>query len=259
MNHLTEERKQSILIELEENGKVYVNFLSEKLGVTPETIRRDLASLEEHRLLKRVHGGAVPFRGERLEPPFEKKRKIRQQEKERIGQRAAKCIESNDTILIDVGTTTLELCHAIHNVENLTIVTNSLKAASVLNDRLEKKAFSGNIIILGGMLNTAQQSIKGSLTAKMLEAFRVDKAFISCGGITKGYVSDFDIEEIEISKMMMNISRESILLADHSKINKEAFYLIGELTLFDYIISDLQPDEEWQDVLKDNDVTWITA
>ncbi|MGG3574273.1 DeoR/GlpR family DNA-binding transcription regulator [Bacillus gobiensis] len=259
MNHLTEERKQSILVELEDKGKVFVNFLAEQLGVTPETIRRDLASLEEQRLIKRVHGGAVPFRGERLEPPFEKKRKIRQQEKQRIGEAAAKCIESNDTIIIDVGTTTLELCHAIKDVENVTIVTNSLKAASALNDRLEKKAFSGKIIILGGMLNTSQQSIKGSLTAQMLEAFRVDKAFISCGGISRGFVSDFDIEEIEISKMMMSITRESYLLADHSKINKEAFYLIGELSLFDWIISDIQPDKEWQSLLIDNEVTWITA
>lgn len=93
----------------------------------------------------------------------------------------------------------------------------------------------------------------------MLESFRVDKAFISYGGISCGYVSDFDIEEIEISKMMMNITRETFLLADHSKINKEAFYLIGELSKFDWIISDIQPDKEWQSMLKDNDVTWITA
>ncbi|WP_141432855.1 DeoR/GlpR family DNA-binding transcription regulator [Bacillus sp. 03113] len=259
MNHVTEERKQSILIELEQKGKVFVNILSEQLGVTPETIRRDLASLEEQRLLKRVHGGAVSFRGERIEPSFEKKRKIRQAEKKHIGEAAAKCIESGDTIVIDVGTTTLELCHAIHNVENITIVTNSLIAASTLNDRLEKKAFSGEIIILGGMLHTAQQSIKGALTAQMLNSFRVDKAFISCGGISQGYVSDFDIEEIEVSKVMMKISRESYLLADHSKINKEAFYLIGEMSLFDYLISDIDPDKEWKSLMKENNVTWITA
>lgn len=94
-------------------------------------------------------------KGERLEPSFEKKRKVRQQEKQRIGEAAAKCIESDDTIIIDVGTTTLELCHAIKDLENITIVTNSLKAASALNDRLEKKVFSGKIIILGGIVKTA--------------------------------------------------------------------------------------------------------
>lgn len=257
MNETAEHRKENILIELKNKGKVFVAHLAATLEVTPETIRRDLSDLEKNHLLKRTHGGAIPFTGHLIEPIFEKKRKMELNEKQKIGKKAAKTIRSGDTIVIDTGTTTLELCAAIENVTNITIITHSLAGASLLTKRLEQKYFSGQIIILGGAVNSAQYSIVGSLTAQMLMPFKVNKAYISCGGISEQAVSDYNIEEVNISKIMMSLADENFILADHTKLGKQAFYKINELSHFDNIICDVDPDEAWKEQCNRNQISWI--
>lgn len=259
MNQTSEQRRDKILFELRNNGKVYVVRLAELLEVTPETIRRDLSDMEKKQLLTRTHGGAVPFTGNLLEPIFDKKRRMEKKEKQKIGKKAAETIKKGDTIVIDTGTTTLELCAAIEGVANITILTNSLAGAALLTRRLEQKYFSGKIIVLGGVVNTAQHSIKGSLTAQMLAPFKVNKAYLSCGGISEQSVSDYDIEEINISKIMMSIADENFVLADHTKLDRQAFYTINKLDCFDNIICDAEPDGKWDKLCQQNQITWIKA
>lgn len=259
MNRTSEQRRVKILYELKNNGKVYVVQLAELLEVTPETIRRDLSDLEKKQLLTRTHGGAIPFTGNLLEPIFDKKRRMEKSEKQKIGRRAAETIKKGDTIVIDTGTTTLELCAAIEGAENITILTNSLAGAALLTKHLEQKLFSGRIIVLGGVVNTAQHSIKGSLTAQMLAPFKVNKAYLSCGGISEQTVSDYDIEEINISKIMMSIADENFVLADHSKLDRQAFYTINKLAFFDNIICGAGPEGKWDEICHRNQITWIKA
>jgi DeoR family fructose operon transcriptional repressor len=255
MSMLPEERQQLILRELRRRGKVHVTDLAGRMGVTPETVRRDLAFLEAQKLLKRVYGGAVPFAEEKAEPHFELKMTVMHREKAAIGKKAAERIRDHDRVVLDVGTTTLELARSIRNVDNVTIVTNSLAAAVVLNERLEKKLFSGKVIILGGISNPFQRSISGGMTCEMLRNLHFDKAFLSCGGITPEEVTDYDLEESLASSLMAERSREVYLLADHTKLGRRSFHPICPLEQVDAVICDQDMPPGWNI----SSLKWIVA
>lgn len=259
MNVLLNERQQYILEQLEKDKKVFVASLAQELGVAPETIRRDLDVLEKEKKLKRVHGGAVRYLQTNNEPHFVKKMNVRTKAKVAIGRKAAEFIQDGDTIMIDVGTTTIHIAGAITGVKDLTIVTNSLAAAEELNNRLENQEFDGKIIILGGVTNPAQKSIVGALTCKMLESFRFDKLFLSCGGITTNNVSDYDFEECMVSTVMIERANQVFVLADSSKIDNESFYKICSLSTVDYIICDDDMPSSWKQKELDTMLQWIPA
>jgi DeoR/GlpR family transcriptional regulator of sugar metabolism len=166
-------------------------------------------------------------------------------EKKAIGLKAAELINDHDRVIIDVGTTTLELAHALKNVENVTIVTLSLAAANVLSDRLEEKWFSGQVIVLGGSVNPYQKSISGGMTCELLRNLHFDKAFLSCGGLTPEEVTDYDMEESLASSIMVERANEVFLLADHSKLGRRSFYHICPLEHIDGVICDREKPGDW--------------
>jgi len=260
MSVLAEERKQVILEELNNFGKVKVLPLAERFQVSSETIRRDLDALEQLGKLKRVYGGAVKQLYEAGEPPYQQRQDINLAAKRAIGKQAAQLLQDGDTVIIDVGTTMLEFARAIKGRKNLTVLTNSLPVAALLSESLYQHVFTGKVIILGGEINTEQQSISGPLCEKMLETFHIDKAFISIGGIslTTG-ISDYDVNESMVSKMMAKVSKSVIVLADQSKIGVHAFCKIAPLEEVDVIVSDQQRPASWVNELEAKGVTWMTA
>ncbi|MFD0829272.1 DeoR/GlpR family DNA-binding transcription regulator [Neobacillus sp. M.A.Huq-85] len=257
MSVMLNERQQYILEQLDREKKVLVASLAEKLGVAPETIRRDLDTLEKEKKLKRVHGGAIKYHQNNQEPHFAKKMKVKTGAKEAIGRKAAEFIEDGDTIMIDVGTTTIHLAKAISGVKDVTIVTNSLAAAEELNTRLENQEFDGKIIVLGGITNPTQKSIVGAMTCKMLKGFRFDKLFLSCGGITMDDVSDFDFEECLVSSTMIERANQVFLLLDSSKVDHESFYKICSLSTVDCIICDKEMPTAWKQNKLDQRLQWV--
>lgn len=259
MNVLSTERHAHILEILEKEKKILVAVLARELGVTPETIRRDLDQLEKEKKLQRVYGGAVKYQQTKNEPHFSKKMNLHADEKAAIGKKAAEFIKDGDTVMIDVGTTTIHLAHSIANVAGVTIVTNSLAVAEELNQRLENKLFDGKVIVLGGITHPEQRSIVGTLTCKMLEAFRFDKVFLSCGGMTINEVSDYDFEECLVSAAMAERGNQVFLLADYAKIDQQSFYKICPLTTVDYVISNEDMPEEWKAKQLDTMLQWISA
>jgi DeoR family fructose operon transcriptional repressor len=259
MTVLLNERHQYILDQLESEKKVLVAFLAQELGVAPETIRRDLDSLEKEKKVKRVHGGAVRYQQTNNEPHFIKKMNVRAKAKEAIGKKAAEFIQDGDTIMIDVGTTTIHLAKSISGVKGITIATNSLAVAEELNNLLEIHEFDGKIIILGGVTNPTQKSIVGALTCKMLEAFSFDKLFLSCGGVTNHYVSDYNFEECLVSSAMIERANQVFLLSDSSKIDNESFYKICSLSTVDYIICDEDMPASWKQKELDTMLQWVLA
>ncbi|MDP4164087.1 MAG: DeoR/GlpR family DNA-binding transcription regulator [Bacillota bacterium] len=259
MNVLFTERQEYILDLLEKEKKILVTNLAKDLGVTPETIRRDLDTLEKEKKLQRVHGGAVKYHQTKSEPHFLKKMNVKSDDKKAIGKKAAEFIQNGDTVMLDVGTTTIHLAGAISGVYGVTIVTNSLAAAEVLNRRLENREFDGKVIVLGGVTNPAQKSIVGSLTCKMLEAFRFDKVFLSCGGMTITDVSDYDFEECLVSAAMVDRANQVFLLSDSSKIDLQSFYKICSLTTVDYVICNHDMPSAWKEKHLDTMLQWITT
>ncbi|MFP3387719.1 DeoR/GlpR family DNA-binding transcription regulator [Brevibacillus sp. SIMBA_040] len=260
MSISAEERKKAIIEELNLYGKVKVLSLAERLEVSSETIRRDLDALEQVGRLKRVYGGAVKENYAEGEPPYQERQDINLAAKRVIGQHAAELLADGETVVIDTGTTMLEFARMIQGRKRLTVLTNSLPVAALLSEALNQHVFTGKVILLGGEVNTEQQSISGPLCEKMLETFHVDKAFISVGGISlSSGISDYDINESMISKTMARVSKAVFVLADQSKIGVQAFCKIISLDAVDVIISDHEKPASWESELERKGVTWMTV
>lgn len=260
MSILAEERKRVIIERLMLEGQVKVPELSLRCAVSEETVRRDLILLEREGTVKRVYGGAVLVKPANQEPPYLLRQKEKAEEKARIGKAAAALIASGDTIVIDVGTTTLELAKAIAGCERLTVLTNSIAAAYYLMQSLNERRFSGKIIVIGGELNPEQQSLSGVSGEQAMKQFRVDKAFISIGGISiKRGISDYDLGEAGMSRLMVEAASQTIVLADDSKLNKEAFIEIVPLRRVHTIVSNVPAPKEWLTLMKSHYLHWIEA
>ncbi|WP_338042316.1 DeoR/GlpR family DNA-binding transcription regulator [Paenibacillus alba] len=257
---LAQERKDLILQTLYREGKVKVLPMAEQLGVSSETIRRDLDVLEVEGKLHRVYGGAVRSGYEHGEPSFQQRTELYADAKQRIGIRAAELIEDGDTIALDVGTTMMELARSIQGKKNITILTNSLPIASYLSEALNNNRFTGKVFMLGGQLNPEQQSITGPLCEQMMGQFYLNKAYLSIGGLslTSG-VTDYDLNETFISKLFAKSAREVIVLADQSKIGVQAFTQIIPLEDVDIVVSDQEHPRDWKDLLERKGVYWIAC
>jgi DeoR family transcriptional regulator, fructose operon transcriptional repressor len=251
------ERHKVIIRELEIKSKIGVVELASKLKVTPETIRKDLSVLEKNKKLRRIHGGAIHCVQLGKEPHFEKKVWNFNNQKQMIGEVASTFIMDGDIIALDVGTTTVHIARSLKNVKNVTIVTNSLVVAEIVNYRLENHLFDGQVIVLGGKSNPHQRSISGPITNHLLEKFHFDKAFISCGGINQKGIYDFDIDEASASSIMINRAKQVFVVADSSKMNKNVLFEISSFSSIDYLITDTDMPVEWSKDARLGHVNWI--
>jgi DeoR/GlpR family transcriptional regulator of sugar metabolism len=249
-----EERKRKILDELNREDKVQVITLAEELNVSTETIRRDLERLDKERKLKKVYGGAVKASYDSWEPPFDQKIQINAVEKAMIGRLAASLVQDGDTIMVDYGTTTIEMIRHLEGRKNVTIVTHSIPTML-----LAMEIFGGRIIFIGGEINVAQQSSIGPIAEGNLQQLRVNKAFISAGGISIiDGVTDYQLNEASISRKMMERAEEIYILADHSKFGKTTFANIAPLNGLYSIITDSGCPEEWRRTLAEKEIElWI--
>ncbi|MEE6452280.1 DeoR/GlpR family DNA-binding transcription regulator [Gottfriedia acidiceleris] len=260
MSVLPEERKNEILKELNKKGKVKVVELVEQFNVSEETIRRDLMMLEEKGLLKKVYGGAIKTVYQNEEPPFTQRTIVNQEAKVKIGKKAIDLISNGDVIAIDVGTTMLEFAHGIVNKKDITIITNSLPVSALLTESLNQNKFTGQILLLGGIIDPKQQSICGSMTEQLLDQFNIDKAFISAGGVsTKNGVSNYHLHESLVSRKMVEVSKQVILLTDFSKMGVDTFCKVCALEKVDVIVSDQEFPDEWNGHANLEEIEWIKA
>ncbi len=232
----TPERRDYILQELKRNGTVNVKDINERFKVSTVTIRKDLEILEKKNLLLRVRGGAIRlnynFIGE--DNSISEKQKLNYKEKQLIGKAAVSLINENDTIILDSGTTTLEVAKNLHKFQNLSIITNALNIAIVLN---EYKRF--RVIIPGGYLREKSMSLIGPIAESFLKNFYCDKLFLGIDSFSleKG-VSTPILEEACMNQTMISISKEVIAIFDSSKFEKRSFATITPVTSINTIITD---------------------
>ncbi|OAS18534.1 DeoR/GlpR family DNA-binding transcription regulator [Paenibacillus oryzisoli] len=241
-----EDRRMRILNHLEMEGKVQVHHLSELLTVSTETVRRDLDRLEKEGKLRKVYGGAVKMRMEMVEPPFLNRVQMMKPEKAAIGQLAASLVQDGETIMLDNGTTTIEIVPFLSDKTKVTLITNSIP---ILN--LAMETFRGRIIFAGGEVNQECRAVTGTLVDQLLDQFKVNKAFISAGGIslTDG-ITDFHLAEAVISRKMMQRAEECILVADHSKFGLSTFARVAKLEEISMLITDAGCPKEWVDTIE---------
>jgi len=216
---------------------VRVDVLGRQLGVSPATVRRDLLALERRGEIQRVHGGAVDIGGRVEEPRFEDKATIAPGEKRAIARAALACIEPDDTIYLDGGSTVLELARLLRDRTRLTVVTNSLRAAQ------ELAGGGPRLVLIGGELRRLSQTLVGPLTRHLLEELHVDRAFMGTIGLTSDAgMTTTDPGEAYTKSLVMERAREVILLADGSKIGKVTFARAGRLEHVRVLITDRTAD-----------------
>lgn len=217
-NLFAEERQINILQEIEQKRKVMVNDLVKRFDVSGATIRTDLRQLERAGLLIRTHGGAIAKTKTGFEPNTRQKEVHFVKEKSRIATAALSLIEDGDTIILDTGTTTLELARVLGARKNLTVVTNDLQIAQTLEE------FSAiTVFFLGGVVRKGFHCTVGVRGVEVAAGITVDKAFMGANGfsLTKGATTP-DIGQAENKKQLMKMAGKIILLCDRSKIGRVA-------------------------------------
>ncbi|BAQ10230.1 transcriptional regulator, deor family protein [Bacillus sp. OxB-1] len=249
-----EDRKKVIIETLERDEKVQVRELANELEVSGETIRRDLDRLEKEGVLKKVYGGAVKEKSSR-ELPFDLKTDIMTNEKQAICKAAADLVEDGDSIIIGHGTTPVGIVRYLANKKNVTVITPSIP---VLLSTMEY--FEGKVIFIGGEYEANQKFTSGPLSASVLGQLKANKSFVAAGGLSiNDGMSDYDLQGAGSSRQMMSRADEAIILADHTKFGKTTFAHICSLTDISMIITDEHCSEEWQNVLRDNEIELIIA
>jgi len=243
---MAEERRTQILQIVRTEGRARVNELANRFSSSAVTIRNDLNELHQRGLVLRSHGGAVLPDTILRESPVHERLKTHAEEKRRIGALAATLINDGETIILDSGTTTLEIARQIKNKQGLQVITNGVNIAAELLDAREVQTF-----IVGGTLRVDSASIVGRSTEEMFEQFSADKLFLSGAGCDPDFgVSGANLEETMVNRAMLRIAREIILVADASKFSKRSMVRIAPFSEIDTVISDTGLREEMQEKVR---------
>lgn len=239
-----EERKALILRLVHEERKVTVAELAKRFNVTGATVRADLRELERRGLLTRTHGGAIEKTKTGFEPDSRRREVQNLQAKQRIGQAALALIEDGDTIVLDTGTTTLELARCLNQRKNITVVTNDIVIAQVLED-ME----SVNVIFMGGLLRKGFHCTIGIRGRAIMEGLTVDKAFMAANGFTvaKGATTP-DVQHAETKKLMIAISVKTILLCDRTKLGRVSLAQFLPSNQLEVLVTDGMGEKERQQI-----------
>jgi DeoR family transcriptional regulator, aga operon transcriptional repressor len=232
--NITLERRAKIIEILENRGQVRVDDLSEFFGVSEVTIRNDFDKLEEKGLLIRTRGGGIKNQRVRIDYQLNREATHRLKEKQLIGRKAATLVKERDTILFDSGTTTLEVAKNLTATRDLTVITNALNIAShFMNDT------NVNVIMLGGRLRYSTISLIGPIAEDAMRNLYCDKVFLGVNGIDSKYgISTTHVEDSHLNKMMMNTSKEIIVVTDSSKFLRRSFSLIAPISAVDTVVTD---------------------
>lgn len=229
---LAQERREKILQYLYKDNLIKVAEIKDVFNVSAETIRRDLEYLENEGLLKKVYGGAV-LPKKSLEPSYQTRKIKNLKEKKEIAARTVELIKNGDAIIIDLGTTTLEVAKRLNTKKDLTVITNSIKVA------LEIDLQNNKVILIGGYLREGELSVSGFLTERNLQHFNVDKCIIGVGGISlDGGITDYHVEESQTRKLMISQAETVIAVTDFSKFGIKAFTNICATEDIDILITD---------------------
>ncbi|MBP2437339.1 DeoR/GlpR family DNA-binding transcription regulator [Microbacterium amylolyticum] len=250
------ERQENIAREVRQNGNISVRDIAERFDVTTETARRDLAALEKHGLLRRVHGGAVSAeRASITETGVAERQHSHEAEKTRIATLALSAVPAGfrGSVLVDAGTTTgalLEPLAARLTGGRAEIVTNAVAHAAALAGR------DGlDLTVLGGRVRSVTGAAVGATTVAALEAIRPDIAFVGANGLSAAFgLSTPDPDEAAVKRAMVTAARRTIALVDSSKFDVESLHRFAELSEIDVLVTNEQPSADLATVLAAHDV-----
>lgn len=238
---ISEERRASILRELEVEGRVSVAALCERFNVSEMTVRRDLVELQEQGLVRRHRGGATLLRGRSNEPPFLLRASRAADDKQRIAAHVAGLIEDGESVAMTYGTTVLEVARGLAaNASDLTVVTPDLRVAVELTS-----ARNVRIVLAGGLVRRGELSMRGRETERIFQDHLCDTAVIGAAGVHPTFgITDYHSEEAEVLRAVVAGSRRVIVAADGSKIDDVAFARVVPLRDIDVLVTTEGGSEE---------------
>jgi DeoR family fructose operon transcriptional repressor len=232
---MSQEARQKRICELlARRGECSIEELVRRLGVSGMTVRRDLTALAGQRKVLRTHGGAAL--AERVSFEFEFLNRVRKNQaaKEAIAKVAAALVKDGQSVMLDSGTTTLELAKRLRGKRNLTVITTSLPIAAQLQfDRQIE------VLLLGGYLRASSPDLSGALTEANLETLRADAAFLGADGVdSRGNVYQDSPELARMLTKMASAASRVYVVADHSKLGRTALWRFGRLRDWTGLITD---------------------
>jgi DeoR/GlpR family transcriptional regulator of sugar metabolism len=248
---LLDQRRDSILHVIEQNGFASLQELVARLGASESTVRRDLEYLDGIGQIRRTRGGAA-YTGDSI-TPFEERRAAALPEKQWIGRVVADLIPSGETILLDGGTTTLEVARSLVG-KSLQVVTNSLPIASLLAQQP-----SIELILIGGYLYPRTGVALGPLAAAALAELHVPRLIMGTGGITEKGLFNSNTLLVECERLMLQAAEEVWVVADSSKFGRSALAYLCELSKVTRIIVDSGLNDDWRNVIHSAGIELILA
>ncbi|MFI5572360.1 DeoR/GlpR family DNA-binding transcription regulator [Streptomyces sp. NPDC051740] len=216
------------------SGTLSVSELSERLGVSEMTVRRDLNALERQGLVRRVHGGAVATRQREEGGGFAAREEWQTATKDRLGAAVAAMVGPGSRVLLDAGTTTVHVAEHLAERAPLTVAVLSLQTATVLADRPGIE-----LIVVGGLSRPGERSLVGPLALRTLESLSFDCFVMSIGGVhaERGW-SEFSLDDAAVKQAGLAQSARTVTVADATKLGVRAFSQVAPLGAVDHFVTD---------------------
>jgi len=250
---LVEERRQRVLELVSRHSFISLGDLARAIQVSESTIRRDLDYWDQQGKLKRTHGGAIFLGDGSGLPALEERVGSQIAEKQWIARAAAARVEDGEAVLLDGGTTTLEVARLLVG-RPVQIVTNSLPIANLFASSRES-----DLVWLGGYVYPRTGVALGPLTVRMMEDIHVHQTILSVGGITAKGLFNSNLLLVETERQMMRCADEVIVVADHTKIGRQALAFLCELSAIDTLIVDPALTPAQHQLLEGSEVRLILA
>lgn len=251
----TPERQNQILSLLARRGRLRVTEIVEKFSISEATARRDLEALAFQGKVQRVHGGIIAVGHAPPELPILEREDEEHDEKVLIGCATAELISDRETVFLGSGTTVLEVARNLRNRSSLTVITNSLPVLNMLSG-----IKNITVVSLGGMLRDSELSFIGHITEQALAEVRADKVIMGTRGVSldQGLTNDY-LEETLTDRAILKISREVIIVADHTKVNRVSTALLAPLKSMNTFVTDSKSDKKFTRSLTQQGIKVIVA
>ncbi len=243
---IVDERRSKILQLAEQAGFVSLHRLVSELGISESTVRRDLDALDATGQIQRTRGGAV-FLAD-AQPDFDARRQLATLQKQRIARRVVQMIGEGETVLLDGGTTTLEVARQLTG-KTLQVLTNSLPIAALLMNRPEIE-----LIFIGGYVYPRTGVALGDQAIQALRRLHVNRLVMGTGGITEEGLFNSNALLVDTERQMIDAADRVTLVADSSKFGQRALSHLCALDVVDELVTDDGVSSDWRRILREQSV-----
>jgi DeoR family fructose operon transcriptional repressor len=249
------DRQLAILSILQRDRSAEVSRLSQELGASKVTIRRDLLELERQGLVRATRGGAILNQGATYEPGYIAKIGQEREEKARIAKVAAAMNAPGDTILLDAGTTTAAIAQALVGMRDLTVISNSLAVANVLTRHTGVR-----FIMIGGTFRDVSQAFLGRLAEDALRDIRVDRVFLATEAMDVGRGLEVpDDGDASVKRVMVACGREVVVVADHTKFELQRLFTFASWQRVNKLVTGREASDRHVDAVREQGVSVVLA